>query len=117
MVALLLERIPLEPSRIRYECPISFPGASTVDVKALISGFELADDASGNAAVLTFFAQRETITVLTFRSMSGVVRTLEIEIALLDPAPSSSTALITLSRPFDVAGWLQVLFIAQLVHD
>lgn len=114
MITLAFERIALERSRVRYRCAAPFPGTAIADCKALVSGIELTGERAGNGAVLAFFGQSEPRTVLTFRNEAGTVRTIEIEVALVDPTPFSAEALVTLSAPLDGEGWLQILFVLEL---
>ncbi|MEA2666246.1 MAG: hypothetical protein QOI11_3190 [Candidatus Eremiobacteraeota bacterium] len=117
MITLAFERVTLERSRVRYRCAAPFPGTAIADCKALVSGIELAGEQGENGAVLAFFSQAEPRTVLTFRSPSGTVRTVEIEVALVDPTPLSAEALVTLSGPLEAEGWLQILFVLELAPN
>lgn len=117
MITLAFERVKLERSRLRYRCAAPFPGTAIADCKALVSGVELAGEGAQNGAVLAFFGQSEPRTILTFRSAAGTVRTIEIEVALVDPTPVSAQAVVTLSAPLDGEGWLQILFVLELASN
>jgi hypothetical protein len=110
VITLAFERVKLERSRVRYRCAAPFHGTAIADCKAVVSGIELAGAQTGNGAVLALFGQSEPRTVLTFRDAAGTVRTIEIEVALLDPTTVSAEAVVTLSAPLDCQGWLQILF-------
>ncbi len=114
MITLAFERIMLERARVRYRCAAPFPGTAIADCKAFASGIELAGEEGENGAVLAFFGQSEPRAVLTYRSPSGTVRTVEIEVALVDPTPLSAEALVTLSGPLEAEGWLQIAFVLEL---